>query len=82
MRTGLEKILFVKSPLGGTVTIAIELNATVEDLKVVLERKEGIPIEQQRLIYAGRHMKNGRLVDYNIVSECCTIHCVLRLRGC
>ena len=82
-RTGGDKMqLFIKNRLGKTVTIDIERTATVEDFKVAYERREAVPIDQIRFIFAGKQLEDGRrLIDYNIQKES-TIHCVLRQIGC
>ena len=82
-RTDWEKRLFIKKQSGKVIAIDIELyNSTVEDLKVAYERREAVPIDQIRFIYADKQLEDGRrLIDYNIQKES-TIHCVLRLRGC
>ncbi len=73
--------LLIKTLTGKTITVDVNEDDTVETLKQRINEKEGIPVDQQRLIFGGKQISEERTMSDYGVTNGATMHLVLRLRG-
>jgi len=75
------KQIFIKTLQGKTLTLDVKDTDTISSIKEKIYEKEGIPQDQQRLVFSGKQLEDGNTVaDYGIEAES-NINLVLRLRG-
>ena len=81
LRGGDSMQLFVKTLSGKTISVEVDDGDKIEDVKAKIEEKEGIPPEQQRLIFAGKQMDAHKTLEEYDLHDGASLSMVLRLRG-
>lgn len=73
--------IFVKTQTGRTITLEVASETTIEEVNHMICDREGIPPDQQRLIFAGRQLECSWNLDHYDIKIESTLHLILRLRG-
>ncbi|CAG2236143.1 unnamed protein product [Mytilus edulis] len=81
MSSFIPQEIYIKTLTGKTIPVHIDSSSTIFDLKNAIQDIEGIPTDQQRLIYVGLQLSDDCTLDDYGITAGATLHIVLRLRG-
>ena len=73
--------IYVRIPTGKVITLNVKPSDSIESVKAKIEEKEGIPPGQQKLVYAGNYLQDGRTLQSYPIQKEATMHMILRLWG-
>jgi hypothetical protein len=75
------RVVYVETLTGKKFPLAVALSDTIEDVMAKIEGREGIPVDQQRLLFAGKQLQRGLTLLEHGAHDGATLLLVLRLRG-
>lgn len=77
---GASMQFFVRDLTGNTLTFDYKSTLTIGQIKEQIFEKQGIPVDQQRIVFGGKQLEDNRTLDEYEISDKSTLHLVLRLR--
>ena len=73
--------IFAKTPQGRSVLLTLTAAQTVGEVKKMIQDKEGIPSELQRIVFAGKPLRDGHQLSFYDINPEATLHIALPIRG-